>query len=329
MTSSLLLELKGVTKFYSIRRGFFDTRPKKFKVLYEVTLGLRQGKILGLVGESGSGKSTLARLIVGLEPPNSGNIFFKGRDISCLNDLRFRREVQMVFQDPFSSLNPKKTIFQIIAEPLKIHKLCPKSKIKDEVARLLVEAGLLPDAMDRYPHQFSGGQRQRIGLARALALNPELIVADEPTSALDVSIQAQIINLFLELHKKRGISFLFISHDLPLVEFVSDDVAVMYQGRIVEIMPKRSFLKEEREQGHHHPYTQLLFESVPLPDPSLRGRKVFDERSEFLEADKELLWDNACVFAPRCKYKMDICQKRSPIMKMIDTDHYIACHLYS
>ena len=327
MEPSSLLELNNVTKYYSIRRGFFDTRPKEFKVLHDVTLRLEYKKILGLVGESGSGKSTLARLIVGLEPVSSGQIFFKGKDISCLKDLRIRRQIQMVFQDPFSSLNPKKTIFQIISEPLKIHGLCPKSKIRDEVARLLVEAGLLPDAMDRYPHQFSGGQRQRIGLARALALDPELIVADEPTSALDVSIQAQIINLFLELHKKRGISFLFISHDLPLVEFVSDDVAVMYQGRIIEIMPRKSFLGKDRFVERHHPYTRLLFESVPLPDPSLSQKKDF--KAEALEANIDLLWDNACVFEPRCRYKMDICRRKSPEMKEVGDNHYIACHLYN
>jgi len=319
-----LLELRHVVKSYAARQGFFDSGSRYITALYDVSLVLYPGKILGLVGESGSGKSTLARIAVGLEPPDSGEILFHGKDISAIDQHQFRRQIQMIFQDPFSSLNPKKTIFQIIATPLKIHNLCPHNQLRDRVAHLLTEAGLSPDVMNRYPHQFSGGQRQRIGLARALALSPELIIADEPTSALDVSIQAQIINLFIDLHQKHGLGFLFISHDLPLVEFVSDIVAVMYQGRIVEIMPQNAFMRSSDDDIPHHPYTDLLFRSIPIPDPD----QHILINDPVPNPDKAVLpWEDACAFANRCPHAEDICRKERPAMREVAPLHKIACHI--
>jgi oligopeptide/dipeptide ABC transporter ATP-binding protein len=332
-----ICELKGVSKYYYARRGFFDTRLRVIRALHGVELSLRQGEILGLVGESGCGKSTLARIALGLEPPSGGQVFFSGKDIARHDKLgrqAFRRQAQMVFQDPFSSLNPKKTVFQILSEPLRIHGLCARERCRQQVAGLLKEVGLDAQAMDRYPHEFSGGQRQRIGLARALATRPDLIVADEPTSALDVSIQAQIINLLLDLHERLGLSYLFISHDLPVIQFVSDRVVVMYRGRLMELMPRRAFLREGAGMDattFHHPYTRLLLDAVPVPDPrkGLRGGGhmsgvVEPPLSGILDAGRpESL--RGCVFADRCDQAMEKCFVEEPSWIEVGKDHYVSC----
>lgn len=332
-----ICELKGVSKYYYARRGFFDTQVRVIKALHGVELSVRQGEILGLVGESGCGKSTLARIALGLEPPSGGQVFFSGKDIARHDKLgrqAFRRQAQMVFQDPFSSLNPKKTVFQILSEPLRIHGLCARNRCRQQVVGLLREVGLDAQAMDRYPHEFSGGQRQRIGLARALATQPYLIVADEPTSALDVSIQAQIINLLLDLHERRGLSYLFISHDLPVIQFVSDRVVVMYRGRFMELMPRRAFLQEGAGTGvvsFHHPYTKLLLAAVPVPDPK-KGLKAGRHVSSVGEPSSAAAAHagrpeglRGCAFADRCDQAMEKCFIEEPAWIEIREDHYVSC----
>jgi len=334
----IICTIQGVSKLYRVKKGFFSAKTMEIQALDNVSLKVRRQEILGLVGESGCGKSTLARLILGLEKPSAGKINFEGIDLSALkgDDLkRFRKKVQMVFQDPFSSLNPKKTIFQIISQPLRIHGICPKSELRREVRRLLEMAGLHnPGIENRYPHEFSGGQRQRIGIARALATRPDLVVMDEPTSALDVSIQAQIINLILDLQESRNITCLFISHDLPIVEFVSHRVAVMYKGAIVEIMPKERFgLVQKGPDTPHHPYTDFLMKSVPVPTPeaSMCGTGQTDHDLEEPFEAKSSRWDNlsGCKFYPRCPHATQKCKDEKPLPVEISQGHTIFCHLFT
>ncbi len=332
MQEEFILEIQGLTKEYRVQKGFFDTKTHVIRALDHVDLSLKKGEILGLVGESGCGKSTLARLVLALENPTSGQVRFRGQAPFSMDKARFmsfRKRVQMVFQDPSSSLNPKKTVFQTLSEPMKIHHLYPKAKIRDKVAALLEEVGLDPDSMNRYPHQFSGGQRQRIGLARALVTNPEVIVADEPTSALDVSIQAQIINLLLDLKDSRELSFLFISHDLPVVQFVSHRVAVMYQGQLVELVSSQAFL--DQEQRLHHPYTQYLIGSVPLPEPQRRKKagKRPGERLVIAGLELDDVLDkrsSGCAFYSRCQLALDICKTKRPDPIVMAMDQIIWCH---
>jgi ABC-type oligopeptide transport system ATPase subunit len=340
-----LLELKGITKEYRIRRGLFDTGKTMLRAVDKVDLSIDEGGILGLVGESGCGKSTLARLILGLERPTDGKAVFCGNDINRLDAAglkAFRRQAQMVFQDPFSSLNPKKTVFDTLSEPLKIHKLFHGKQLRERAVELLEEVGLEASALGLYPHEFSGGQRQRIGLARALATGPRMIVADEPTSALDVSIQAQIINLLLDLQERRGLTYLFISHDLPVVQFVSHRIAVMYKGVIVEVMPKDAFLHQDAasitEDGlpsksiPHHPYTDYLIKSVPLPDPRHKldevqraGAKAMSRgASDFSEEMKHFL--DICPFYSGCPASTRACKDVFPDWKEAGPGHFIRCH---
>jgi oligopeptide/dipeptide ABC transporter ATP-binding protein len=330
-----ICELKVVSKDYSLRHSFFASSIHRIKALDRINLYVKEGEILGLVGESGCGKSTLAKIALGLESPTSGQVFFSGGDIADFDKKKmqnFRRQAQMVFQDPFSSLNPKKTVFKILSEPLKIHRLCPKSHYKGNVSRLLKEVGLDEQILNRYPHEFSGGQRQRIGLARALATNPKMIVADEPTSALDVSIQAQIINLLLDLQERYKLSLLFISHDLPVIQFVSHRVAVMYKGQLMELMPKNAFLQSSNHQiskssNFHHPYTSLLLSAVPVPYPKMGlGAK---KRSYGLTYNykNDRYQQKGCTFSPRCSLATDKCRIERPIWTEIAKDHFIACHL--
>ncbi len=256
-----MIRAQGLTKTYKVKKGFFSTTAKDVWAVRDVDIEIKRGEILGLLGESGSGKSTLARLLLGLEPPTTGEIFFEGRPIWAKKggkgafSKEFRRRSQMIFQDPVSSHNPKKTIFETLKEPLLIHNLCERSRLREEVARLLKEVGLSPSFMDNYPHQLSGGQKQRVGIARALSTRPSFVICDEPTSALDVSVQAQIINLILDLHERMDLTILFISHAIPLVQFVSHRIAVMYRGEVVEtLLPG---------EPPRHPYTKTLMASVP------------------------------------------------------------------
>ncbi len=335
MEQGSLCKIEGVSKEYFVKKGFFTGKVSKIRALNKVFLDIKQDEILGIVGESGCGKSTLAKVILGLERPSEGTVTFRGKSVFDLEggDIRdFRKRAEMVFQDPYSSLNPKKTIFQIISKPLKIHGLCAKKELRQEVKRLLSICGLdMPDVLDRFPHEFSGGQRQRIGIARALATRPELVVLDEPTSALDVSIQAQIINLILELQEREKLSCLFISHDLQIVAFVSKRIGVMYKGNLVELMPSSIFdLSKRRKDSLHHPYTEYLLDAVPLPDPETskkKGKKTINLKpSPSIHKDVQEK-ENYCPFVKKCPRVQEICFKKVPKLKEVGEGHFISCHM--
>jgi oligopeptide transport system ATP-binding protein len=288
-----------------------------------VTLEVMPGETLGLVGESGCGKSTLGRLLLRLQEPTSGRIYFEGQDITGLSQsaLRpFRSKMQVVFQDPYSSLNPRMTVQAALSEALRVHGVVgSRSEEQERIATLLERVGLRPEHMRRYPHEFSGGQRQRIGIARALAVSPRFIVADEPVSALDVSIQAQIVNLLSDLQDELGLSYLFIAHDLHVVEHVSRRVAVMYLGRVVELATSDQIYNQPR-----HPYTKALLSAAPEPDPTLRKRRVL------LEGDVPSPLDppRGCAFHPRCPIaEKGLCDREVPALRTLETGHEVACHL--
>jgi oligopeptide transport system ATP-binding protein len=320
----VLLRADHVKKYFPIKDGIVIQREvARVHAVDDVSLEVRAGETLGLVGESGCGKSTLGRCIIRLHEITSGSIVFEGRDISKLSRRAMRplrREMQMVFQDPYASLNPRKRVGTIISDPLEIHHYGDRKAIRTRVQELLELVGLSPEHLNRYPHEFSGGQRQRIGVARALAMHPKLIIADEPVSALDVSIRAQVINLLDDLQEELDLTYIFIAHDLGVVRHVSDRIAVMYLGKIVEVSPA-----EELYQRPIHPYTEALLSAVPIPDPDLS-----DQREQIvLEGDvpSPILPPSGCRFHPRCRYATEICsQQEPPLVAHGNNGHLAACH---
>ncbi|MGW1108287.1 ABC transporter ATP-binding protein [Streptomyces sp. NPDC002540] len=319
----VLLKVTGLQKHFPLKKGMLQRNAGAVKAVDGIDFEVRSGETLGVVGESGCGKSTMGRLITRLLEPTAGKIEFEGRDITHLGvgAMRpMRRDMQMIFQDPYSSLNPRHTIGTIVGAPFKLQGVTPEGGVKKEVQRLLEVVGLNPEHYNRYPHEFSGGQRQRIGIARALALNPKLVVADEPVSALDVSIQAQVVNLLDDLQAELGLTYVIIAHDLSVVRHVSDRIAVMYLGKIVELADRESLYKAPM-----HPYTKALLSAVPIPDPKRRSAK--SERI-LLKGDvpSPISPPSGCRFHTRCWKATEVCKTQEPPLVALKTGHQVACH---
>jgi oligopeptide/dipeptide ABC transporter ATP-binding protein len=320
-----LLEVKNLKKYFPLRGGFFRRAVAHSKAVDGVSFNLEKGKTLGLVGESGCGKSTLGRAILRLHEPTAGQVLFQGVDVAKLggDSLKaMRRHMQIIFQDPYASLSPRLTVHDILREPLDTHQIGTVSEREDKVMQLLKVVGLRSQVLNRYPHEFSGGQRQRIGIARALTLEPKFIVADEPVSALDVSVQAQVLNLISDLQKQFGISFLFIAHNLAVVQHISHDVAVMYLGRIVEKANAEDLYRDPK-----HPYTVALLGAIPSPSPDRPRQKII------LKGDQPsvLAPPTGCPFHLRCPKVMPECSTNVPVLKDIGSngkEHLVSCHLY-
>jgi oligopeptide transport system ATP-binding protein len=324
--NNVLLDVQGLKMYFPITRGIVIQRHVgDIKAVDDISFQVKKGETLGLVGESGCGKSTAGRAILQLYRPTAGHVYFKGEDLTRLKGealRRKRREMQMIFQDPYASLNPRMTVGSIISEPLEVHNIYPSRKERQErVQELLRVVGLNPYFINRYPHEFSGGQRQRIGIARALAVNPEFIVCDEPISALDVSIQAQIINLLMDLQAQFGLTYLFIAHDLSVVRHISDRIAVMYLGKLMELADR-----DELYNNPLHPYTQALLSAVPIPDPFVEERR----QRIILQGDVPSPANppKGCNFNTRCPRVMDICHTVDPPFKDVGGGHWVACYLY-
>ena len=323
--STTLLEVDGLEVHFPIVTGLLRRTKGYVRAVDDVSFSVREGETLALVGESGCGKTTAGRAILRAVEPTGGEVVYRMRDDSRVStttsDVRIqkllRQEMQIIFQDPFASLNPRMTIFDIVADPLRVNHLASGRELEDRVTEILQLVGLSPQYMRRYPHAFSGGQRQRIGIARALVMNPRLVVADEPVSALDVSVQAQILNLLQDLQSKLGLSYLFISHDLSVVQYISHRVAVMYVGKIVEVASTKSLFTEPR-----HPYTQALLDSVPVADPEVHsqsaalGGEVADPANP----------PSGCYFHPRCPYAKEVCKTTEPPLVEVPSDHIVSCH---
>ena len=324
-SSTSLLQVTGLKKYFPVRSGIFSRVSAWVKAVDDITLHIKHGETLGLVGESGCGKTTVGRSILRLMEPTAGDITFEGEDLLALKSRELRqarRRMQIIFQDPYSSLNPRMTIGSIVSEPLKIHKIAKGQELQDRVNQLLVKVGLRSEHQSRYPHEFSGGQRQRVGIARALALNPKLIVCDEAVSALDVSIQAQILNLLQDLQKELQLSYLFITHDLNVVQYLADRIAVMYLGKLAEVAPAGDLFSTPK-----HPYTQALLSANPVPDPTTQAERII------LSGDvpSPLNPPSGCRFHPRCPEVIDICKTAEPPLITIgppERGHQVWCHLH-
>ena len=317
--NDILLEIKNLKFYYSIRTGFLKNTP--LKAVDDVSFFIKKGETLGLVGESGSGKTTVGRVILNLYKPTAGEIYYKGKLVKDKSSItEFRKNATMVFQDPYSSLNPRMTVGDIIGEPLDVHKLYKtKQEREEKIHHLMNLVGLSNEHSNRYVHEFSGGQRQRIGIARALAVNPDFIVCDEPVSALDVSIQAQIINMFEDLQKKLGLTFLFIAHDLHIVEHISNRIAVMYLGKIVEVANSEELTKKPL-----HPYSESLLSAVPIADPEkAKARKRIILKGEI---PSPLNVPSGCPFRTRCPKATERCKNEIPVLREIEKDRFVACH---
>ena len=319
--STPLLEVKDLRKHYPVRRGLFSRVAGYVYAVDGISFSIAEGETLGLVGESGCGKSTAGKTILKLIEPTAGTIKVRGESIEGLSRhemRRWRRDLQVVFQDPYSSLNPRLSAGAIVAEPLVNYAAASGTELKERVATLFQKVGLREDQIARYPHEFSGGQRQRIGIARALALNPKLIVCDEPVSALDVSVQAQVINLLMDLQREFGLSYLFIAHDIAVVEHICHRIAVMYLGKIVELTDRRSLFSMPQ-----HPYTEALLSAVPVPDPKAKRKRII------LSGDvpSPINPPSGCRFHTRCPYAFDRCKVEEPAMREVRPGHHVACHL--
>jgi len=320
VNNEYLLEVKNLKKHFIVKNEAITGKDAVLKAVDDVSLQVKNGEILGIVGESGCGKSTLGKTVMGLQDKTAGEVNYRGREIFSLNKEErheLTKQMQMIFQDPYSSLNPRKNVGNIIGQPLRIHNVGGAAEIQERVNHLMDEVGLNPLYRRRYPHQFSGGQRQRVGIARALALEPEFIVCDEAVSALDVSVQAQIINLLLDLQQKHNFTYLFIAHDLAVVEFIATRILVMYLGRVVEIADKNELVRK-----HVHPYSKALFQAFPATDP--RGR---EEKKRIVMGDvpSPINPPSGCHFHPRCPFAIDRCREEYPPMKEVAPNHFASC----
>ena len=322
--NDVLLEVEGLRKYFPIQKGFFRKTVAYIKAVDDVSLRVRRGEVLGVVGESGCGKTTLGRCLVRVYEPTGGEILLNtGDQVLPVTELSgeqmrtFRRSVQMIFQDPYASLNPRMNVLETVGEPLKVNNIASGRDLEDRVAKVIQQVGLRIEHLRRYPHSFSGGQRQRIGIARALVVEPKLIIADEPVSALDVSIQAQILNLLKDLQAQQDLTYIFVSHNMSVIRYISDRIAVMYAGKLVELGPKDELLARPK-----HPYTELLLAAVPRAVDRRRGHRTVTPG----EPPDLARLPSGCVFRTRCKYAHDRCVEEEPQLRELETGHFVSCH---
>lgn len=318
--TNILLETKNLSKYFTGKKGLLNRQPAQVKAVDHVSLTVNKGETLGLVGESGCGKSTLGRTILRLIPATEGQVLYNGEDILTYDKKKMwemRRKLQIIFQDPYSSLNPRMTVYDLISAPLEVYKIGTKAERREMVEEILQEVGLDKQYLNRFPHEFSGGQRQRIGIARALILNPEFVVCDEAVSALDVSVRAQVLNLMRNMQQKKNLTYLFISHDLSVVRHISDRIAVMYLGSVAEVAEKAQLYSNPM-----HPYTKALLSAIPLPDVKKKRQRII------LQGDVPSAYNppSGCKFHTRCPYATDRCKQEIPVLRQMEKGHQVACH---